>query len=176
LVFGAKIYEANDADVRTLQHNRKLAEILVQRDQDLGVPERVREHLVVTRIARPVGSRLDVVSDGAKRRVRPAPDTTVEKNLHTSALGQCRFDALVTDQPPGIDKAGSDIVRLQPGIAPQDGLRSVPGRKHAEHVLDSKTMPANDGLAAKDGRIGCNASEQLAIARKSVPAHTSTKS
>ena len=61
MIFGAKIHKANNADVRTLQHDGKLAEVLIQRDQDLGIPERAREYLVVTRIVGPIGSRLDRV-------------------------------------------------------------------------------------------------------------------
>lgn len=134
----------------------------------------MREHLVVPGVARPVGDRLHVVSGGAERPVSPTPDAAVEKNLHTSALGQCRFDALVADQTSGIDKAGSDIVRLKPGIALQDRLRRVSGRQHAKHVLDRKSMSPDDGLAAKDRRVGCDPSEQLAISRRSIPVHGST--
>ena len=152
-------------------HDGKLAEVLIQRDQDLGIPERVREHLVVTRIARPIGSRLDVVSDGAEPLVSPAPDTTVKKNLHTLTLSQCGFDAFVTDQTPGIDKASADIVGFEPGIALQDGLRRVPGRQHAEDVLNRETMPANDGLAAEDRGVRRDASDQLVLAERKIVAH-----
>ena len=90
MIFGAKIHEANNANMRALQHDGKLSEVLVKRDQDLGISERMCQHFVVTRIARPIGSRLDVVSDGTERLVRPAPDTTVEKNLHTVSAGSMR--------------------------------------------------------------------------------------
>ncbi len=174
--FGAKIHQANDADVRTLQHDGKLAEVLIQRDQDLGIPERVREHLVVTRIARPIGRRLDVVSDSAEPLVSPAPDTTVKKNLHTLTSSQRRFDAFVTDQTPGIDQTGTDIVGLEPSIALQDDLGRVTGRQHAEHVLDGKTMPANDGLATEDRGARRDAREQGVLAPRRVLIHTGTKS
>ena len=89
-MFGAKIHKANNANVPTLQHDGNLSEVLIKSNQDLGILERRCQHLVVTRIARPIGSRLDDVSDGTERLVRTAPDTTVKKNLHTVSAGSTR--------------------------------------------------------------------------------------
>ncbi len=175
LLFSATIHESNDADMRLLEHNGQFTEVFIQRDQNLGVLERVRQHFVVPGITRPAGSRLDVVSGSAKGFLSPAPDTAVEKNLHTSTLGQCWFDAFVPDQPSGIDKAGSDVVRLEPGVTLQDDLRGVSGREHAKHVLDCQPMPPNNGLAPKDRRVGRNASEHLVIASRTVLVHGRTQ-
>lgn len=60
-----------------------LAEALVESNQNLSVPMRVRKNVRVTRIARPVRSRFDVVAGGGERLAGAAADAAVEEYLHT---------------------------------------------------------------------------------------------
>jgi hypothetical protein len=53
VIFGATVHEPDDADVRSLQDDGELAEVFVDRDQDLGGFEGVFEDFVVAGIARP---------------------------------------------------------------------------------------------------------------------------
>lgn len=139
------------------------------------------EEVVIGRGDVPVARLTLIVDDVPKRRpgtlrgVVKVPKSffdSSQKDLHTSMSSQCGFDALVTDQTPGIHQAGPNIVRLEPGRALQDGLRCVPGRKHAEHMLDGRTMSPNNGLAAKDRDIGRDPREQFVIANRRVLLHT----
>ena len=176
LVFGAKIHEAHDTNVRSPFHDGQLAEIFVEGDQNLSLTECMRQQLIVAWIAPPISCRLDIVSDGGERLARPTPDTTVEKNLHTLTFGQRGFNALVPDQPSRIHEAGPNVVGLEPGVALEDGLGCIPGGQHAEDMLDGETVPANDRLAAEDRGIRRDASEQDVLIQQPVLAHGGTKS
>ena len=45
-------------------------------------------------------------------------------------------DALTTDQPLRIAKAGADVIRFEPVIGGEDGLDAVARSEHREYVLD----------------------------------------
>lgn len=152
--------EADYAAVGLPSHNRDLAEVLIQRDQHLGVLMRMGKNGGIAWILRPIGSRLDIMSGSNKHFARAAPDATIEQHSHDSAIRQCGLDSFVADDSPGVHETGADVFGLQPRVTAQDDLRGVSCGEHSEDVLDGKTMPSDDRLAAEDLRARRNAREK----------------
>jgi len=82
LLLRSERHEANDSAVRLAAHDRDLAEVLVEGNEDLLILVRVREDLRVTGISRPVPCALDFVPCRGQRVACAAPDADVEQRLH----------------------------------------------------------------------------------------------
>ena len=72
-----------------------------------------------------------------------------------------RFDAFMSDQTSGVHQTGTDIVRLQPGVARKDDVGRVAGGQHAEHVLNRETAVPDDRLAAENVGIRSDSAKEL---------------
>ena len=72
--------------MRVTQHDRELAEVLVQRDQDAAFSIRDGEYLLVSRIAFPVSRPDHIETSGGESLPSAAPDAGVEKELHADFL------------------------------------------------------------------------------------------
>lgn len=80
-----KIDEPDDSRVGRTEGNRKLAEILVERDQYLPVSCRVGKDFVVSWIGRPVTYPLHLVPGPFEIYLGAGPDATVEQELQAAS-------------------------------------------------------------------------------------------
>ena len=79
-------------------------------------------------------------------------------------LNERRFNAFVSDETAGIGQARANVVRFQPGVALQHDLRGVAGGQHAEDMLDGESAVPDDRLAAEDGRVRRDSTEEVRFA------------
>ncbi len=101
-------------------------------------------------------------ASGGSRRLDP-PYYTIRQNLWCPALFP--LDALMPDQPAGIDQARLDVFLFQPGVALQQDFRTVSRCEHPQHMFDRQPPAANDRLAAKYVRIHGDAFEVFRLVR-----------
>ena len=160
LLFGAQGHQTKYSTVRLPADDGDLPKVFVERDENLSVPVGVREDFRVARIARPIGSRFNRVSGGAKRRAGATPDAAIEQDLHGSTVGQRWFNPFVAHHASCIDETRADIIRFEPRVALQDRFRRVTGGEHPEHVFNCESMLPDDRLAGEDGRIRCDARKE----------------
>jgi len=86
LLFGAESHQTKYSTVRLPADHGDLPKVFVERDENLSVLVGVREDFRITRIARPIGSRFNLVAGGAQCRAGATPDAAVEEDLHGSAV------------------------------------------------------------------------------------------
>jgi hypothetical protein len=84
VIFGPKRDESDDAPMRLPSHDGQFAEILVDRDQYLALPMRVRENLGVAGVTLPISRRLDLVASRDECRLGASPNAAIDEHLHVS--------------------------------------------------------------------------------------------
>jgi len=67
----------------------------------------------------------------------------------------------VADKSASIDHARLNVLRFEPGIALEDGLRAITGAEHTEDMFHCQPMPPNNRLPAEDLRVDRNPLEKL---------------
>ena len=130
----------------TLIQDRQLAEVFVERDQYLSTRGCRRQDLFIPGIRGPVADPLDVVTRRAQDRHGAAPHTCVEQNLHEIE-----------------DSTSAGSMRSCPTRRRHD-LRRVAGGQHAKDMLDGKPAVPDDRLAAEDGRVRRDSTEEFRFA------------
>ena len=63
-----------------------------------------------------------------------------------------------------VQKARSNIFRLEPWISLENGFRRIPGGEHPEYVLDRQAVAADDRLAPENLRVRGDAPQKLGFA------------
>ena len=81
----AKINEPHDSSMNGTEDDRKLAEILVERNEHLAVVRCMHEDLVVAWIGAPVPNPLHRVPGPFQLVFRTGPDTTVQQELQAAS-------------------------------------------------------------------------------------------
>jgi hypothetical protein len=74
--------QAQDASVRQLADDGKLAEVLVERHEDTGLGEGAGKDLLVARVGLPVARPDDVMAGGTQPTEGAAPNAGVAEELH----------------------------------------------------------------------------------------------
>jgi len=83
---------------------------------------------------------------GGRIRIRPG-----------STASRCRiddrgFNAFMRNYLVGVDKARTNILRFQPGVALENRFRCVASDEHAQDMLDGETLPPDDRLPMRSSR------------------------
>jgi hypothetical protein len=104
-----------------------------------------------------------------RRRARPRSGLRAPAPTHRHRAGPSRtghqegFDPLVPDQPLCVDQTGAEIGFLEPRIPASEIVERVASSQHPEHVLNSKSVPTDDGFSTEDLRIDHNSPEKLVL-------------
>ena len=148
--------------VRHLTDNGEFSKVLVECHDDLQGFASAIDDFLVARIGGPVRDGFDFVTGVLQNSRRPSPDARVEEHLHGNlAISQRRFNAFVTDDASGIEKAGPNVFGFKPGVTPEDCFGSIARCKHPKDVLDGQSMSSDDRLAAEDLGVGGNACQKV---------------
>ena len=87
-------------------------------------------------------------------------------------IDERRFNAFVSDDASGGGQARANVVRFQPGVALQHDLQRVAGGQYAKDMLDGEPAVPDDRLAAEDGRVRRDSTEEVRFAPKCWPRPT----
>jgi hypothetical protein len=102
-------------------------------------------------------------------RTRALPSRLPRHNrrgeLSLLAIGEGGLNAFVANDASCIWETCSNVVGFQPRVARQDDFRAIAGRHHAEQMLYSEPMAADDRFPAEDRRIRRNPREQRIFVR-----------
>lgn len=80
----SNVNEPNNPGVLVAESDSELAEVLIERDDDLSIAHRMGEDFLVARVGAPVAHPLDLVSRTFDLTLRAGPDAAIEQDFQAA--------------------------------------------------------------------------------------------